>query len=100
MDANVSLIVPAAARTARLMSRNRRWGVYYRSFPGDAEGHVEFRQIDPDLLRLDDVDPTDADAVIAHVEDRLRAAGYDATRRPDEGGPVAAGWDIERSGFA
>ncbi len=100
MDVNVSLNVPAAARTVRLMSRNRRWGVSYRSFPGDAEGHVEFRQIDSDLLRLDDVDPTDADAVIAHVEDRLRAAGYDATRRPNEGEPVAASWDIERSGAA
>jgi len=100
MDVHVHLNVPPATRTARLLRRNRRWGLYFRARPGDAENRVEFRQIDPGLLRLDDVDPTDVDVVIAHVEDRLKAAGYDTTRLPDEGEPVAAGWEIEQRGDA
>ncbi len=98
MDAHVRLNVPPAARSARLLSRGRRWGLYYRSRPGDVESHAEFRQIDQEMLRLDHVDQADTEAVIAHVEDRLRAAGFGATRRPDEGEPVVAGWDIEHLG--
>jgi len=100
MDDHVRLNVPPAARTVRLLSRNRRWGVYYRSLLGDVEGRVEFRHIDADLLRLDDVDPDDTGAVIAHIEGRLRAAGYAARRRPDERDAVAASWDIEHLGAA
>ena len=100
MEDHVRLKIPPAARIVRLLSRNRRWGIYYRSLLGDVEGRVEFRHIDPNLLRLDRVDPTDTDAVIAHIEDRLRAAGYDARRRPDERDAVAASWDIDRLGAA
>jgi len=100
MDAHVHLNVPPATRTARLLRRNRRWGLYFRARAGETENRLEFRQIDPGLLRLDHVDPTDVDAVIAHVEDRLKAAGYDTARLPDEGEPVAAVWGIEQRGAA
>ncbi|HEY5024298.1 MAG TPA: hypothetical protein VII76_04915 [Acidimicrobiales bacterium] len=98
MDAHVHLTVPPAADTARLLTRNQRWGVYYRSLVGDIEGRLEFRQIRSDRLRADEVDPTDADAVVAHVERRLQAAGYDTALRAPEGDPVVAGWDIQRRG--
>ncbi len=98
MGAHVHLNVPPAAETARLLTRNRRWGVYYRSLIGDSAGRLEFRQIDPDKLRADLVDPTDADAVAVHIEHRLHAAGYDTVRRPAEGAPIAATWDIARHG--
>jgi hypothetical protein len=100
MAARVHLNVPHAAETARLLTRNRRWGVYYRSLVGDSAGRLEFRQIDPDMLRADEVDPTDADAVVNHIEQRLHAAGYDTVRRPPEGEPIAATWDIQRRGAA
>jgi anion-transporting ArsA/GET3 family ATPase len=100
MGTHVQLNVPPAAETARLLTRNRRWGVYYRSLVGDSTGRLEFRQIDPDLLRADQVDPADADAVVNHVEHRLQAAGYDTVRRPPEGEPIAAAWDISRRATA
>jgi hypothetical protein len=96
MDAHVHLNVPSEAETARLLSRNQRWGVYYRSVVGDIEGRLEFRQIRSDLLRADHVDPTDTDAVVTHVEQRLHAAGYDTARKVPEGEPIAASWDIRR----
>jgi hypothetical protein len=94
MDGQVHLNVPPEAHTAKLLNRHRRWGVYYRSLTGNVEGRVEFRQIDPEALSADDVDPTDTTAVVAHVEQQLQEAGYDTTRRPSEGEPVAATWDI------
>jgi anion-transporting ArsA/GET3 family ATPase len=100
MGAHVQLNVPPEAETARLLTRNRRWGVYYRSLVGDTEGRVEFRTIDSEMLSADDVDPADADAVVAHIEHRLDAAGFDTTRRDPEGAPVAATWDIRRRGAA
>lgn len=96
MDDQVHLNVPPEARTAKLLTRHRRWGVYYRSMIGDVEGRVEFRQIDPEVLSADQVDPTDTAAVVTHVERQLHAAGFDTTRRPSEGEPVAAAWDIHR----
>jgi hypothetical protein len=96
MDAHVHLNVPSAAENARLLSRNQRWGVYYRSLVGDVEGRLEFRQIRSDMLRADHVDPADTDAVVTHVERRLQAAGYDTARRPAEGDAIAASWDIRR----
>ena len=98
MDAHVQLNVPPAAQTARLLTRHRRWGIYYRSLIGDTEGRVEFRQIDPVMLRADDVDPSNAEAVIAHVEHQLQTTGYDTTRWPDEGEPIVASWDIRPRG--
>lgn len=95
MDAHVHLNVPYAAQTARLLSRNRRWGIFYRTTVGDTEGGVEFRQIDPKRLDADHVDRTDPDAVIAHVERRLRAEGYDATRTSDDGETCTASWEIK-----
>ena len=100
MDAHVRLNVPPAAETARLLSRNRRWGVYYRSLVGDTEGRVEFRMIDGEMLRADEVDPGDTDAVVAHIELRLHAAGFDTLRRPPEDAPVAATWSLRRQGAA
>ncbi len=99
IDAHVHLSVPPTARSARLLWRGSRWGVYYRSSPGDVGAHAEFRQIDRELLRLE-VDPADTEAVIACVEDGFHAAGYGATRRAAEDDPVAAGWDIEHLGTA
>ncbi len=100
MEVHVHLDVPSEAETARLLTRNRRWGVYYRSVIGDIEGRLEFRQINPDMLRADQVDPADADAVIAYIELRLQAAGFDTARRPPEAEPIAASWDIQRRGAA
>jgi hypothetical protein len=100
MEVHVHLNVPSEAETARLLTRNRRWGVYYRSVVGDIEGRLEFRQIHPEMLRADQVDPTDTDAVVAHIERRLQAAGYDTARRPPEGEPIAATWDIQRRDVA
>jgi hypothetical protein len=94
MDDQVHLKVPPEAHTAKLLNRHQRWGVYYRSLTGNLEGRVEFRQIDPEVLSADHVDPTDTAAVVAHVEHQLQAAGFDTTRRPSEGEPVAATWDI------
>jgi hypothetical protein len=96
VDAHVQLNVPSAAESARLLSRNQRWGVYYRSLVGEAEGRLEFRQIRSDMLRADRVDPTDTDAVVAHVERCLQDAGYDTAPRPPEGDQIAASWDIQR----
>ncbi len=98
MDAHVQLNVPPAAETVRLLSRKHGWGVYYRSLVGDSEGRIEFRRIDSDMLLADDVDPTDPDAVVDHVERRLHAAGYDTARLASEGDTVAATWDIHRRG--
>ena len=100
MDAHVQLNVPPDAVTARLLTRNRRWGVYYRALVGETEGHVEFRMIDPDMFRADEVDPADSDAVIAHIERRLHGAGFDTVRRPPEDAPVTAAWDLHRRGAA
>jgi hypothetical protein len=94
MGAHVHLNVPPAAQTARLVTRNRRWGISYRSRLGETEGSIEFRQIDPKMLDADHVDHTDPDAVIAHVEHRLWAAGFDASRTREDGEPFAASWDI------
>jgi anion-transporting ArsA/GET3 family ATPase len=94
MDAFVQLQVPPAAETARLLTRHHRWGLYYRSLVGDTEGRLEFRQIDSAMLRADDVDPDDTDAVVDHIERRLYEAGYDTTRKASEDEPVAATWDI------
>ena len=98
MDAHVQLTVPSAAETARLLSRNQRWGVYYRSVVGEVEGRLEFRQIRSEMLRADHVDPADTDAVVAHVERCLDEAGYDTARRPFEDDQNAASWDIRRRG--
>lgn len=94
MDAHVRLNVPPEAQVARLLSRNRRWGVYYRSVVGDSEGRLEFRHIDLDLLRADDVDPADTEAVIAHIELQIQAAGFDTARQPSDGESIAASWDL------
>lgn len=98
MGVHVHLNVPPAAETARLLTRNRRWGVYYRSLIDNSAGGLEFRQIDPDLLQADEVDPADAAAVALHIEHRLQAAGYDTVRRPSEEAPIAATWDITPRG--
>ncbi|HVA02838.1 MAG TPA: hypothetical protein VMU64_03745 [Acidimicrobiales bacterium] len=98
MGVHIHLNVPPAAETARLLTRNRRWGVYYRSLFDNSAGGLEFRQIDPDMLRADAVDPADEAAVALHIEERLHAAGYDTVRRPSEGASIAATWDITRRG--
>ena len=95
MDDIVRLHVPHSAHSARLLTRNRRWGILYRTRVGDSEGGVEFRQIDPSLLDADHVDRSDPDAVIAAVERRLVAAGYEPTRRHEDSESTAASWDIE-----
>lgn len=100
MGDHVQLNVPPEAETARLLTRAGRWGVYYRSVLGDSEGRLEFRQIDSDLLRADLVDPADTDAVVTHVERRLRAAGYVTERRAADDDHVAATWDISHPGAA
>ncbi|HXQ90322.1 MAG TPA: hypothetical protein VN768_02120 [Acidimicrobiales bacterium] len=94
MDSFVRLNVPPTAQRVRLLSLKRRWGIYYRSTRGDTEGRVELRPIDVDMLRGDHVDPTDVDAVVAHVERRLQAEGLRTTRRAAEGRSVVASWDI------
>jgi hypothetical protein len=94
MDAHVQLNVPPEAETAKLLHRQRRWGIYYRSLVSASEAVVEFHQIDLDLLVADDVDPADSGAVATHMEHRLEAAGFDATRLAPEGEPVAASWDL------
>lgn len=96
MDRHVLLNVPPTAQTARLLSLKRRWGISYHSTLGDTEGRVEFRQIGSDTLRADQVDPTDTEAVIAHIERRLHSEGYDTARKPVEERPTAASWDISR----
>jgi hypothetical protein len=94
MDAHVQLNVPPEAETAKLLHRQRRWGMYYRSLVSAGEAVVEFHQIDVDLLVADDIDPADSGAVAAHVEHGLQAAGFDPTRLVPEGEPVAASWDL------
>lgn len=98
MDTHVRLNVPPAAETARLLTRNRRWGVYYRSLLGEDEGVLEFRQIDPEMIRADLVDPADTEAVIDLIERRLHDAGYDTARLADETEPIVASWDIAPRG--
>jgi len=100
MDAHVRLNVPPSAETARLLTRNRHWGLYYRSLLSDDEGVLEFRQIDPDMIRADLVDPADTDAVIALIEHRLNDAGYDTARLPEETEPIVASWDIAPRGMS
>jgi len=95
MDDHVRLHVPHSAQTARLLTRNRRWGILYRTRVGDTEAGVEFRQIDPSLLDADQVDRTDPDAVIAAVERRFVAAGYEPTRTHEDPESYAASWDIK-----
>jgi len=100
MDSCVRLNVPPTAQSARLLSLKRRRGIYYRSTLGDTEGRVELRHLDPDLLRRDHVDPTDVDAVVAHIESQIRAEGFRTTRRAPNGRSVVASWDISPAAVA
>ncbi len=70
-------------------------GILYRTRVGDTEAGAEFRQIDPGLLDADQVETTDPDAVIAAVERRFLAAGYEPTRTHEDPDSCAASWDIK-----
>ncbi len=93
--AYVVLDVPPSARTARLLTQIFGWTIHYQWLVEDIEGHIEIRRIDSESLRSDHVDPADAAAVVAHVERRMTAEGYDFTRSPAEELPVVAGWTIQ-----
>jgi hypothetical protein len=91
----VVLDVPPLARTARLLTQTLGWTINYQWLFEDRVGHIEIRRIDSDSLRSDDVDPTDAIAVITHIERRMKAEDFAVIRIPTEDRPVVAGWTIE-----
>lgn len=93
--AYVILDVPPSARTARLLTQTFGWTIQYQWLVQDTEGHIEIRRIDSESLHSDHVDPSDAAAVVAHVEHRMNAEGYDCTRRPADEPPVATSWTIQ-----
>jgi len=93
--AYVILDVPPSARTARLLTQTFGWTIHYQWLVEDTEGHIEIRRIDSESLRSDHVDPSDAAAVVIHVEVRMNAEGYDCTRRPTEEPPMVASWTIQ-----
>jgi len=95
----VVLNVPPQARTARLKTQSQRWQIRYQWLVGDTEGHVEIRNIDPDMLRADQGDPNDTAAVVAHIEHRLEAEGYVYDDRPIEEEFCVASWAIGRQAF-
>ncbi len=89
------LDVPPSARTARLLTQTFGWTIQYQWLVEDTGGHIEIRRIDSESLRSDHVDPSDAAAVVAHVELRMNAEGYDCTRRPTEEPPVVTSWTMQ-----
>jgi hypothetical protein len=95
----VVLNVPPLARTARLKSQSQLWHIRYHWQVGEIESHVEIRSIDPEMLRADDVDPSDTAAVVAHIEQRLQAEGYAFDDRPIEEDFCVASWAIGRQAF-
>ena len=90
----VVLDVPPLARTARLLTQTPGWTIHYQWLFEDSVGHIEIRRIDSGSLRSDHVDPTDAIAVVAHIERRMEAEDFDVTRMPTEDRPVVARWTI------
>jgi hypothetical protein len=95
----VVLNVPPLVTTARLKSQGHLWHIRYHWQVGNRESHVEIRSIDPDMLRADDVDPTDTAAVVAHIKHRLQAEGYGLDDRPIEEEFCVASWAIGRPAF-
>jgi hypothetical protein len=92
--AYVVLDVPHSARTARILTQTFGWTIHYQWLVDNTEGHIEIRRIDSELLRSDQVDPSDAAAVVSHVESRMHTEGYDFIRSPIEDLPVVASWAI------
>jgi hypothetical protein len=90
----VVLDVPPLARTARLLTQTLGWTVHYQWLFEDRVGHIEIRRIDSGSLRSDHVDPTDAIAVVAHIERRMKAEDFAVSRIPTVDQPVVAGWTI------
>jgi hypothetical protein len=93
--ASLVLGVPPLARTARLLTQALGWTIHYQWLFEDDVGHIEIRRIDSGALRSDHVDPTDATAVVAYVERRMKAEDFDVTRIPVEDKPAVARWTIE-----